>query len=535
MLETPTTPSASSTPADPTAAAASSNSIDAPTATASVPTNLATAAAPSAAADTPPTDPALAPLPPGPRGRAVLRWLLRLRHQEGPLEMLAYMGERYGDVALLDTPKQKVVVVRGPEAVRHVLMANQDNYRKSNQYELIDPVLGKGLVTSSGELWQRQRKLVQPMFAKRHLAPFADHMAAAAGSALDSWEAERHDGERVEISAEVLHIGLDTVGRALVGHDFTPHATAFGDALANALHQAGAVGRSTGVTVGQYLPHVGIKRAARLTHPRRWSSGIDSANVLTRICRTIIDDRLANGHGDRDDLLRLLMEAEDEQTGAKMDRDQVLDELMTFVAAGHETTAHGLSWMYYLLSQNPEARERMEAEVDEVLGGRVPTFEDADRLPWTTACFQEAMRIFPPVWHVQRVANEDDIVGGFRIPKGTLMLVSIWSTHRDPKSWPNPAGFDPRRWLGDAPKERSKFAYLPFGGGRRICVGQGFAMMNATLLAAMIAQRFRFDFVPGSKIVLDPTVTIRPLHGIPMTIHRRGDSLTRELHTPIIE
>lgn len=463
-------------------------------------------------------------LPPGPRGRAVARWLLRFRAQEGPLEVLALLGERYGDVALLDTPRQKLVVVRGPEAVRQVLVSNQDNYRKSNQYELLEPVLGKGLVTSGGELWQRQRKLVQPMFAKRHLAPFADHMAAAAGAALDVWEAERREGERVEIASEVLHIGLDTVGRALVGHDFTGHAAAFGEALGNALHQAGAVGRSTGVAVGQYLPGVGIQRAARMTHPRRWASGVASATVLTDVGRAIIDDRLANGHGDRDDLLRLLMEAEDEETGARMDRDQVLDELMTFVAAGHETTAHGLAWMYYLLSQNPEARERMEAEVDEVLGGRVPTYEDADRLPWTTACFQEAMRIYPPVWHVQRVAVDDDVVCGHRVPAGALVLVSIWSTHRDPAVWPNPAGFDPRRWLGDAPKERSRFAYLPFGGGRRICVGQGFAMLNATLLAAMIAQRFRFDFVPGSPIVLDPTVTIRPLHGIPMTIHRRPRS-----------
>jgi len=132
------------------------------------------------------------------------------------------------------------------------------------------------------------------------------------------------------------------------------------------------------------------------------------------------------------------------------------------------------------------------------------------------------MRIYPPVWHVQRVAHEDDVVCGRRVPAGTLVFVSIWSTHRDPAVWPNPAGYDPRRWLGEEPRRRPRFAYLPFGGGRRICVGHGFAMLNATLLAAMIAQRFRFDFVPGSKIVLDPTVTIRPLHGIPMTIHRRG-------------
>ncbi len=461
------------------------------------------------------------PLPPGPRGREAWRWILRTRGQEGPLDRLTAAGDHYGDVALIDLPRQPLAIVRGPEAVRHVLMANQDGYRKSNQYELLQPVLGKGLVTSGGELWQRQRKLVQPLFAKRHLAPFADHMAAAAGTALDAWSQQRADGEQVEVASEVLHIGLDTVGRALVGHDFTGHAAAFGEALGNALHQAGAVGRSSGVAIGQRMPGGSIQRAAKVARPLRWRSGIRSAEVLTGIGRAIIDDRLVNGHGDRDDLLRLLMEARDEETGAPMDREQVLDELMTFVAAGHETTAHGLAWMYCLLSQNPQAREQMEAEVDDVLGGRVPTYEDAERLPWTTACFQEAMRIFPPVWHVQRVALQDDVVCGYRLPAGTLVFVSIWSTHRDEKVWPNPLGYDPRRWLGDAPKERPKFADLPFGGGRRICVGQGFAMLNATLLAAMIAQRFRFDLVPGAKIVLDPTVTVRPLHGIPMTIHRR--------------
>lgn len=459
--------------------------------------------------------------PPGPRGREVGRRLLRMADQEGPLEFLDRMAA-YDDVALLDTPGQKIVVVRGPEAVRHVLVANQDNYRKSSQYELLEPVLGRGLVTSSGELWQRQRKLVQPMFAKRHLVPFADHMAAAGRDALDAWGREYADGRAVDVADEILHIGLDTVGRALVGHDFTDRAGDFGAALGNVLHQVGAIARSTGTTIGQYVPGMTVQRAAAITAPRRWRSGVRSADVMVGIVGEIIDDRLRNGHGDKDDLLRLLMEAEDEGTGERMDRQQVLDELLTFVAAGHETTAHGLAWMTYLLSQHPEARERMEAEVDEVLGDDMPTAEDCDRLPWTTACFQEAMRLYPPVWHVQRVAIEDDVVGGYRIDAGTLMMVSIWSTHRDPKVWENPAGFDPRRWLGDAPKERPRFSYLPFGGGRRVCVGQGFAMMNATILAAMIAQRFRFDLVPGAKIVLDPTVTIRPLHGIPMRISRRG-------------
>ena len=475
----------------------------------------------SSAAPAAPVDPRSAPLPPGPSGRSVARWLKLLSTQEGPLDFLDRMGARYGDVALLDTPLQKLAVVKGPEAVRHVLLGNQDNYRKSNQYEILSPVLGNGLVTSSGELWQRQRKLVQPMFAKRHLGEFADAMAQAAGDALDVWERQWPDGQPLELAEEILHIGLDTVGRALVGADFRDSATDFGAALGNALHQVGVISKATSVNATQYLPRMSIMRSAMLTQRRAYRSGMDSAAVLQKIAGDTLDQRARDGHGDAHDLLRLLMEAADEETGERMDRQQVLDELLTFTAAGHETTAHGLSWMYLLLSQHPEARERMEAEVDEVLGGRVPTNDDVDRLPWTKACFEEAMRLYPPVWHVQRVPIEDDVVGGYRLEAGTLVFVSIWSTHRDPAIWENPAGFDPRRWLGDAPKQRPRFSYLPFSGGRRVCVGQGFAMMNAVILAAMIAQRFRFDLIPGAPIVLDPTVTIRPLHGIPVTLHRR--------------
>ena len=459
--------------------------------------------------------------PPGPKGRVTLRWLLLLAEQEGPLDFMDRMGARYGDVSMLHTPRRGLCVVKGPEALRHVLVANQDNYGKSSQYELLTPVLGKGLVTSSGELWQTQRRLVQPMFAKRQLEPFANHMAAAADAALSAWERDWQDGRRIELTRETLRIGLDTVGRALVGHDFTGRAEDFGAALANALHQVGAASRSVGVNAVQYLPGMTVIRATRLAEAARWRSGMRSANVLAEIANDLIEERIQHGHGDRDDLLRLLMEARDEQTEQPMSRQQVLDELLTFVAAGHETTAHGLSWMYYLLSQNPSAREQMEAEVDEALDGRVPQAQDVERLPWTKACFEEAMRIYPPVWHVQRVALADDVICGYAIPRGTRVFASIWSTHRDAAIWENPAGFDPRRWLGEAPKQRPRFSYLPFGGGRRVCIGQGFALMNATILAAMIAQRFRFDVIPGAKIVLDPTVTLRPLHGIPVTAYRR--------------
>jgi cytochrome P450 len=205
-----------------------------------------------------------------------------------------------------------------------------------------------------------------------------------------------------------------------------------------------------------------------------------------------------------------------------MSRAQLRDELMTFIAAGHETTANGLAWMWYLLSLNPLARDRLLVEVDDVLGGRAPGADAAERLPWTKACFQEAMRLYPPVWHVQRQALADDVLGGHPVPAGSVVLVSTWTTHRDPAVWPNPGGFDPRRFLDGGPASRPRHSYLPFGGGRRVCVGAGFATMEAAILAAMIAQRYTLDLDPAAKVVLDPTITLRPLHGLAMTAHPRA-------------
>ena len=200
-----------------------------------------------------------------------------------------------------------------------------------------------------------------------------------------------------------------------------------------------------------------------------------------------------------------------------MSREQVRDELVTFMLAGHETTANGLAWMWYLLSRSPEARDRLHAEVDEVLGGRVPTADDVERLPYTSACFQEALRLYPPAWVIEREAVADDEIDGHPIPAGATLIMPTYLIHRDPRLWPNPEGFDPRRFLPENARAHPRYAYLPFGAGRRVCVGAGFAILEGTLIAAMIAQRFTFDLAPGVRVVPEPTVTLRPRDGLPMT------------------
>jgi cytochrome P450 len=269
------------------------------------------------------------------------------------------------------------------------------------------------------------------------------------------------------------------------------------------------------------IPGISGERALRISRMRpgrrRTLAAIEELDaVVTRM----VDERAAEPDTEHDDLLGLLLEARDEETGETMSRRQVRDEVMTFMAAGHETTANALAWTWMLLSQHPAARERMLAEIDEALGGRVPTSEDVDRLPWTMAVVSESMRLYPPVWGIGRQAIADDEVGGHRVRRGTVVGIVPYLIHRDPELWPNPEGFDPERFMPGAP-ERPKLAYMPFGAGRRICVGAGFAQMEAVLLVAMIAQRFTLDLQPAFHAVPEATITLRPRDGMPMTVRRR--------------
>ncbi len=456
---------------------------------------------------------------PGPQGLALLRVVAMIARN--PLAAMDHVSEVYGDVALLQIFGGPLFVIRGSDQVKHVLITNQDNYAKSDMYDLMRRLLGKGLVTNEGKSWQRQRSLVAPMFAQRHLVPFAEHMVAAAQTSLATWADRFSPGEQIDAAAEMTKMTLEVVGRALLGGDVAVLDDVFSAATATANHQIGAAGRSPMNVVGSRLPGLTPERTFKLQF-RRWRSHVAAVDLMDGVVEGLIDRRAGAPLTGKEDLLGLLMAARDEDTGEPMSRTQVRDELMTFIAAGHETTANGLGWMWYLLSQNPLARDQLLAEVDDVLGGQPPGPDAADRLPYTKACFQESMRLYPPVWHVQRRARKADVLAGHPVPAGSVLLISTWTTHRDPAVWPNPAGFDPRRFLGDAPKARPRHAYFPFGGGRRVCVGAGFATLEAVILAAMIAQRYTLDLIPSAKIVLDPTITLRPLHGLPMTIHRRS-------------
>jgi cytochrome P450 len=362
--------------------------------------------------------------------------------------------------------------------------------------------------------------LLSPVFAKRHVVGLTDLM-------IDPIEAfmERLDTGAGEIelimSRAMTELTLDVVGSALFGRGMADLARRIGPAVATGLRAA--------------------ERGARLmmvTNPpwwlfRAWTTIIHRAPVLPpalkrvqAIMRTVdetvwkvVRERQADP-GDGSDLLGLLLSVRDEH-GATLPLRRVRDETTTFMLAGHETTANALSWMWYLLALNPDVRQRLLEEVDAVLEDRRPTATDLPRLTWTTACFQEAMRLFPPAWAIPRTAIEDDVIDGHRIPKGSSILIPIHALHHDPRFWPDPERFDPSRFLGDAAKDRHRSAYLPFGGGRRICIGSSFALMEGTLVAAIMSQRFVYELAPGHVVEPEATLTLRPRHGLRMVAHRR--------------
>lgn len=457
-------------------------------------------------------------LPPGPRGLDNAKFIARTTTDfMGPLVEMAL---EYGPVSSTFSRGRTLVVVSSHEAARHVLVSNQDNYVKGIEYELLRIVLGQGLLTSEGESWRTQRRLVQPLFAKRHIGDFAGQMTDATWESLTVGPlADLAAGQTVDINRAMMELTLDVVGRALFGADLTGEtARRVGPAMNDVLTLGTRMVRRLPTFLLASLPGFDLRRAISL-NPESIRFNRSVADL-----RLVIEELLIEREGRGDpgsDLFGLMLTAEDPETGQNMDRERIADELMTFMLAGHETTSNALSWTFRWLSLNPEARDEMLAEVDDVLGGRIPEFGDADRLPWTRAVIEESMRLTPPVWMVGRRAIEEDSTGGFRIPSGAGVMVLIRMIHRDPEVWDNPEGFDPRRFLPDNRADLPRSAYMPFGAGRRICVGSTFAMVEATLLLAMISQRYTFDLPPWTSVKEEAAVTLRPKGGLEMIARPR--------------
>jgi cytochrome P450 len=439
--------------------------------------------------------------PPGPRGVPFLGNVLDV--WKDPLGFFMKGARDHGDVVQFRFGHYRYVVLNDAEAIRHVLIDNAKSYQKSRNYDALRLVLGNGLVTSEGDFWRRQRKLAQPGFHKQRLAGFARTMADCTEDMIASWST-RDPRSTFDMHSELMALTLRIVGKTLFSTDLSGEAAAIGDAITVGLKHANEYAESV-IRIPPWLP---TPNNLRFKH---------AVKVLDGMVMRIIEDRRRSGH-DGDDLLGMLMAARDDENQGMTDR-QLRDEVMTLVLAGHETTANALAWTFDLLSRHPDVDRRVFAEASAIEG---PIgIEHLPRLSYTLRVVQEAMRLYPPVWVFEREAIHDDVVGGYRIPKGTVVAVCPWSLHRNPKYWDNPEGFDPERFSPAAIEARPRCAYLPFATGPRQCIGNAFALMEGQIVLAAVARKWRVSLVPGATSVADPKVTLRPRDGLPMTLAAR--------------
>ena len=413
---------------------------------------------------------------------------------------------RHGLICYTRLLGKRIYFVNDAEYVKRVLLDNVANYPKSATYRNnLRPFLGDGLLISEGEFWKRQRRLAQPAFHLRRLKVLAAAMAGAAARMAQGWV----HGKVMDVMAAMNAVTMEIVASTLFGADVSAEIAEVAQAMAVLQEETGRVG-----------PTAFFELPGFLVRPRgkRFSGAVAT---LDRIVNRIVAARRAEGRT-HDDLLSMLLEARDEETGEGMTDRQLRDELVTLFLAGHETAAISLAWTFHLLAQNPAAEAKLFAEVDAVLGDRpAPAFEDLERLPYARTVAEEALRLYPPAYVFSRRAAGDDQLGPYRMPAGAHIIISPYALHRRPDYWPEPEAFRPERFAPGAPAERLKHAYLPFGGGPRICIGNSFAMMEHSIVLAAAARHWRLESIPGHEVRTEPRITLRPRGGLPMRVLRR--------------
>lgn len=413
-------------------------------------------------------------------------------YRSDPLNALLRQGEECGDMGTYRFGPWWAVMINASEYVHAVLVEHADSFEKLPSIAFLRPLVGNGLLTSEHEFHHRQRKLVSPAFQHRRIAGYAGLMAEYAERAQQRWA----DGAPIDIAREMMRLTLSIVGKTLFDAEVLSEADELGAALTIALR------------------YVNKKTSSLLPIPMTWPTPGNWRNrrAIARLDATIyriIQERRAAGQ-DKGDLLSILLTAEDEEDGRDMTDTQVRDEAMTIFLAGHETTANALSWTWYLLAQHPDAYARMRGELERVLAGRTPTFADLPNLPYTLQVFKEAMRLYPPAYVIGRYAIRDVDLREHRLPAGTWLIISPYTIHRRRDYFPNPERFEPERFAPEAEKRLPRSAYIPFGGGPRICIGNHFAMMEGQIILATLGQRLRLDLVPGQRIAPEPLITLRP-------------------------
>ncbi len=436
--------------------------------------------------------------PPGPRNPPVLGHLTAFR-RDAP-RFLERIAREFGDISYFRLGKQDVTFVNHPDWVRDVLVTRQHHFVKSRLLQRAKALLGEGLLTSEAPLHTRQRRLAQPAFHRDRLAGYAETMINAAVCARERMVA----GETRDMAFEMMRLTLAIVGRTLFSADVESESKEIGAALTDVLQLFEIVLTPFSEWI-EKLPLPAVRRF----HAAR--------KRLDETIYRMISERRQSGE-DCGDLLSMLLLARDEDGSGGMTDDQVRDEALTLFLAGHETTANALTWTWYLLSQHPEVEQRFHEELADVLQGRTPVPDDFARLPYTTTVFQEALRLYPPAWGIGRMVAKPVEIGGYALDRGDIVLMSPYVMHRDSRYYAEPDRFLPERWTSERKTALPKFAFFPFGGGARVCIGENFAWMEGVLLLATIGQSRRFRLAPGQRVDHRALITLRPREGMRMTV-----------------
>ena len=442
---------------------------------------------------------------PGPSGSRILGNLRAFRRDV--LRLLLESARQFGDVVRFRLGPEIVHLVNHPGHIEHVLQKNQQNYdKRTRSAAKLRGICGESLLTSDGDTWRRQRRLIQPAFHYQRIANFAATMVETTVEMLERWEKLAQEAEPFDLASEMSRVTYTIVGRTLFGADVS----------ANAKEVEGAL--------EVVLEHTYHRLEKLLDLPLNFPSPANrrfqhALGAIDQVVYGIISERRKTG-GRKEDLLSMLLEARDEETGQGMSDEQLRNETITLLLAGHETTANALSWTFYLLSQFPEVEDQLRTEVASVLDGRTPVLEELPRLNYTTMVINESLRLYPPIWIYERHAVADDVIEGYHIPAGSTVVISPFVLHRHPVFWERPEIFDPTRFADEALLNRSGPAYLPFGAGPHLCIGNNFAMMEARIILAMVAQRYRIRLRPGHPVEPKPGITLRPRHGLLMTAQK---------------
>ncbi len=423
-----------------------------------------------------------------------------------PLESLSAWWRQHGDALRFRLGPKIFYLFSHPDLAEEILVKQSDRFVKvynPRRPHGLALVLGNGLVTSSGEVWKRHRRIIQPIFHRSRMAAMADRMAQVGEQRLSLWKSR--EGDTIDIAAEMMQLALEVISQTMFSTSMTHHT----DRISHALQVSIQYAFDSFSNPFSFPPWVPTARTREFRSVMRFLDGL---------MYRLLDERHRSG-AHHDDLLDLLLQARDEETGEGLSDQELRDEALTIFAAGHETTANALAWTWYLLATHPEATARFHEEVDRVLRGRTPNAGDLEHLPYTRAIFEESLRLYPPAPAIHRKAATNTTVGGLSLPEGVFVLIGSYNLHRHPDFWTNPEQFLPERWLNDG-RPRSRYAYIPFGAGPRACVGLHFASVEGPLLLALIGRHYDLHLAQD-KVEPYLTVTLRPKGGIKMTIQPR--------------